>query len=376
MTSLRQTQCAFAIAVLTSAAAVCQTQPQPKYAIEFTPVADSAGSFSAFGAFPAINNQGEVAFTAVHDGTPGVFRFREGTEQFVTIASTKDSLSSFGADLSLNASGTVAFGATTASDSRAIFKGDEKSLTLIVDSTAAGFVGRVLGSPSINASGTVAFSAVIAQRGLPAGIFTGNGGPLTALAATAPGGFSSFQNVAINAAGKVVFEGNLVDGSRGIFTISGASFEKIVDSNTHPEIDTFNDPMINDPGTVADVAFVLPSDAPEAFTARNGSFTPRNNPADAPFLNTDHPSLNNRGAIAFAAIPLASVTDPTGIFLGLPGGESLIPVIRPGDLLFGSTVTRVDLGRFALNDRFKMAFAYTLADGRSGIAVASFNGER
>ena len=60
--------------------------------------------------------------------------------------------------------------------------------------------------------------------------------------------------------------------------VSGASFEKVVDSNTHPEIDILNDPVINDPGMVADVAFVLPLDAPEAFTARNGGFTPRNDP--------------------------------------------------------------------------------------------------
>jgi hypothetical protein len=61
--------------------------------------------FSAFGAFPAINNQGEIAFTAVHNGTPGVFRFGEGTEQYVTIASTKDALNLFGADVSMNAAG-------------------------------------------------------------------------------------------------------------------------------------------------------------------------------------------------------------------------------------------------------------------------------
>ena len=46
------------------------------------------------------------------------------------------------------------------------------------------------------------------------------------------------------------------------------------------------------------------------------------------------------------------------------------------DKLFGSTVDHVDLGRFALNDRFQMAFSYTLMDGRSGIAIASFNGEK
>jgi hypothetical protein len=28
-----------------------------------------------------------------------------------------------------------------------------------------------------------------------------------------------------------------------------------------------------------------------------------------------------------------------------------------------------------LNDRFQMAFSYILADGRSGVAIASFDGE-
>ena len=376
MRGLRQTQSVSAIAVLTCAAALCQPKPELKYAIEFTSVTDSNGEFNTFGTFPAINNHGEVAFTAIKSGAPGVFRSREGLEQLVTIASTKDALNSFGADVSISPSGMVAFGASTASNSRAIIKGDGKSLTSIVDSTAAGFIGRVLGSPSINASGTVAFSAVFAQRGQPAGVFTGDGGPLRAVAATSPFGFHSFQNAAINASGKVAFEANLVDGSKGLFVVSAASLEKIVDSNTHPEIDTLNDPVINNSGTVADVAFLLPSEAPEAFTARNGRFTPRNDPATAPFLNTDHPSLNNSGAIAFAAITLTSASDPTGIFLEVSGGESLIPLIRPGDQLFGSSVTHVGLGRFALNDRLQIAFSYTLADGRSGIAIASYNGER
>src|SRR4051794_20157696 len=236
MSSLRQTQSVFAIAVLTCAAALCQPKPEPKYAIEFTSVTDSTGEFNAFGAFPAINNHGEVAFTALKSGSPGVFRSREALQQSVTIASAKDNLNSFGADVSINSSGMVAFGASTASNSRVLMKGDGKSLTSIVDSTVSGFIGRFLGSPSINASGTVAFSAVFAQRGLPAGIFTGNGGPLTAVAATSPTGFSSFQNAAINASGKVAFEGNLVDGSKGIFVVSGGSLEKIVDTNAHPEI--------------------------------------------------------------------------------------------------------------------------------------------
>jgi hypothetical protein len=168
----------------------------------------------------------------------------------------------------------------------------------------------------------------------------------------------------------------LSDGSTAIFTLAGG-LEKLVDSNAHPEIDFFGDPVINESGTVADAAFVLPLDAPEIFTVKQGRLTPRNDPANSPFINSEHPSLNNSGAVAFAAIPLfPGGTDPSGIFLEVSGGESLIPVIRPGDKLFGSTVDHVDLGRFALNDRFQTAFSYALTDGRSGIAIASFHGER
>jgi hypothetical protein len=146
MRSLRLTQRAVAIAILTCATALCQPKHEPKYAIEFTSVVDSTADFNAFGGFPAINNHGEVAFTAARSGTSGIFRAREDMEG---LASTKDDLNGFGADVSISPAGAVAFGATTSSNSRALFKGDGKSRTLIVDSTPSGFVGRVLGSPSV-----------------------------------------------------------------------------------------------------------------------------------------------------------------------------------------------------------------------------------
>lgn len=378
--TLRQTQGALALAVLTCAAAFGQnpTKHEAKYQIEFTQLVDSTGDFNSFGAFPAINNRGDVAFTANHHGDPGVFRVREETAAVATIASnSRDSLSSFGADVAINPAGAVAFGATTSTGSRAIFKSDGNSrTTLIADSTAAGFFNQGVGSPSIDSAGTVAFSAAFAQRGLPGGIFTGNGSLLTTIAITSPGGFASFGNVAINSSGEVVFPATLSDTSKGVFALAGG-LQKIVDSNAHPEIDFLGDPVVNESGTVADVAFVLPLDAPEIFTIKGGRFTPRNNPANSPFINSEHPSLNNSGAVAFAAIPLfPGGTDPSDIFLEVSGGESLIPVIKPGDKLFGSTVDHVDLGRFALNDRLQMAFSYALTDGRSGIAIASFKGER
>jgi len=57
-------------------------------------------------------------------------------------------------------------------------------------------------------------------------------------------------------------------------------------------------------------------------------------------------------------------------------GNGKLVLTQHPETLFGYTVTQIDLGRFALNDRFQMAFSYTLTDGRSGIAIASFNGER
>ena len=341
-------------------------------AIEFSSVIDSTQGYSSFGTFPAMNNRGDVAFTAVQAiYGQGVFRAREEGEKLTVIA--RDGLQFFGDDVSMNASGVVAFSATTALGSRALFKSDGKVTTLIADSLANGLSRIGVGAPSINAGGSVAFFASLAGRGAGSKVFHGEGGALTAVATTSQGGFSSFQNAAINAAGTVVFVANLSDGSRGVFTVPGAA-GGLVTTTQRSDIDTFLDPVINESGTVGDIAFLLPFDATLLFTANARGFTARNDPANPAFTNADHPSINNRGAVAFNALPDGG--GPAGIFLEASGGQSLIPVIRPGDKLFGSIVVKVDLGRFALNDRFQMAFTYALADGRSGIAIASFEGER
>ncbi len=369
---------ALTLAVLTIAPAFSQEHPgsDKKYEIEFTNLADTTKGFASFGSFPAINNHGGVAFTAVrNDVGAGIFLIREPMGNATTIASVADGLTFFADSVAVNPAGVVAFAATTAANSLAIFKSDGTSRTLIADSVANGLLKIGLGAPSINAAGTVAFSSVLAQRGSPTAVFTGNGGPLRTVLSTGASGFTSFQNVAINDAGTVVFPASLSDGSIGVFTASNTIVD-IVDTNRHPEIESFGDPAINNAGTVADFASVLPLNAPEVFTANARGITPRNNPANPPFKNVEHPSLNNRNAVAFSAIlSFAGDTSPTGIFLEVSGGQSLIPVVRPGDKLFGSTVDHVDLGRFALNDRFQMVFSYTLTDGRSGVAIAAFDGE-
>ena len=375
----RHTTVVLALAIVTSIPAFSEDHSRSgkNYQFEFTNITDTTQGYSGFGTFPAINNHGEVAFIATrNNGDAVVLRTRDPGEKLTTIASPSDGLSAFGDDVALNASGVVVFDANTSTGSRAIFKGDGGSKTRIADSTANGLSKFGFGSPSINASGVVAFLAALPQPGLPGSIFTGNGGPLRTVASTSATGFTGFQNAAINASGTVVFAASRADGSHGVFTASNLLVD-VVDTNHHSEITGFGDPVINDAGTVADVAFVLPLGAPEIFTANARAFTPRNDPANPAFASTEHPSVNNQNAVAFSAISVAfGAVSPTGIFLEVSGGKSLITVLTPGDKLFGSTVDHVDLGRFALNDRFQMAFSYTLTDGRSGIAIAAFDGER
>jgi hypothetical protein len=232
-----------------------------------------------------------------------------------------------------------------------------------------------MGATALNDSGTVAFMGARAEPGLPRSIFAGNGGPLTTLVSTSSTGFVGLGNVAINDAGRIAFTGFQADGTIGTFVGTSAPVG-VVTTKTRPELDGgFFDPVINNGGTIAVIASRAAGGL-EVFTGNAQGVTLRNDPDHPFFTNAEHPSVNNHGAVAFFGFSVFDSTAPTGIFMEASGGQSLIPVIRPGDTLFGSTVTAVDLGRFALNDRFELAFQYSLADGRSGIAIASFHGEK
>ncbi|MDD1621870.1 MAG: hypothetical protein LUQ11_10360 [Methylococcaceae bacterium] len=355
-------------------ASLASAESAGKHDFEFINLADSTQGFSNFEPFPAINDKSAVVFVATRSDTgQGVFRTRNG--KVTAIASNLDGLDLFGNTPAINARGVVAFLSRTSSGSTAIFTDDGRSRKLIADSKINGLIGRVMRSPSINDSGTVAFSAVLSKDSRPAGanIFTGQGGELTTVLSSSGSDFVSFLNVAINDAGKIVFSGVRSDGSLGVFTARGAP-KTIVDTNRHPEFIGFGDPVINNGGTIADVAIL--DNGVQIISGKAGAIIPRNDPSGPAFANAEHPSINNHGAVAFYAFPNFDPNEPTGIFLEVSGGNALIPVIRPGDALFGSTVSAVDLGRFALNDRFEAVFQYSLTDGRTGIAIAAFHGKK
>jgi hypothetical protein len=76
------------------------------------------------------------------------------------------------------------------------------------------------------------------------------------------------------------------------------------------------------------------------------------------------PDINDAGLVAFRATLDAG---GAGIFTGPDAVNDR--VIGTGDALFGSTVTDVFFAR-GLNEDGSLAFAYTLANGRQGVALA------
>lgn len=363
----------------TVSAAHAFAQGLPHTAFRFANVADNTKDFSQFSGFPAINNRGAVAFQALGaEFTDGIFRWQDG--KVSPVATGADSLILFGLDPAINDVGVIAYEANLDSQTRAIFTNDGVATKTIVNSTEQGLFGRFFGSPSINIWGTVVFFA--ARNGLASeAVFAGNGGPLSVIADTQNSNFADFQNVAINALGKIVFVADTNDGNEGLFVMStrrGRDGElevvpngavDIVDT-TNPDFVGFGDPAINAFGIVADEAFRADRNI-EVLSGDRRKVTARTDVTKDVFLEIEHPSINDEGAVAFFAI---REDGSNVILLEATGGDKPIPVIQTGDQLFGSQVTTLDLGRFALNDRFQMAFQYTLQDGRTGVAVASLTG--
>ena len=346
---------------------------------QFDKVADSTEEFTSFATFPSINSHGTVVFEAMGSAFgDGVFKWHDG--ELTPIATTKaQGLTLFGIDPVINDAGVVAYEANIDNLTRGIFTTDGTRTRTVVNTTAEGLIFRFLGSPSLNEAGDVAFSGV--RDGLASqAIFVGNGGPLTIVADTLASSFTGFQNAAINDFGKVVFVADSTDGSTGLFVVDTKRNEDgkttnanavgkpvdIIDTN-NPDFVGFGDPVINRFGTVADDAF-RSNNTLEILSGNRHRVTARTDIDNSPFAEFEDPSINSFDAVAFSVVNNDSTQ---AIFLNASRGAELIPVIQSGDTLFGSTVTSLELGRFALNDRFQLVFQYTLQNGRTGVAIAT-----
>jgi len=310
----------------------------------FTQIGDipSRGTISP----PSINDAGTVAFTINPGGAVGSGVFAGNGGPLITIVTGSLSGSSpagFTGVVSINNSGTVAFAA--AAGAQGIYTGNGGPLTTI----HSGYSG---GDPSINNAGTVAFFG-------PGSVLTSNGGVPTTIA-TVGGPFESFIGgaPAINNVGTVAFLASL-RGSAGVFTGNGGPLTTI--SNGIGSINIF--PSINDTGDVAFAAKFL-SGVSGVFVGSGGLLTTIADTHDS-FSDFGTPSINNHGNVAFSGSLTAG---GEGIFTGPDPVNN--QVIATGDSLFGSTVTGLLFGPEGYNDAGQVAFLATLADGRIVIARA------
>jgi hypothetical protein len=370
------------IAALLLASSSTQVFAQTKKEFRFVNVADTTQGLHAFSEFAAINDLGSVVFEAIdNDGKQGVFKWRAGA--ITTIVSESNSTQKDFADAVINATDVVAYAANPSKtgNNRAIFTSDGVQTKTIVDAKAQGIIGRFLGSPSINDSGRVAFFAF--RTNSSQAVVTGDGGALTLVADASNSPFIGFGNPAINNSGRVTFVATGNDDSVGVFIAkpvndqnsrsSSATFIPVTDPQSpifNDPFVSFGDPVINDAGVVANSASPSSGNL-ENFTGNGKGVTPRTDVNSPFFTSSEHPSLNNRGTIAFIATELGG---GEGIFVETTGGASPVAILEAGDPLFGSTVTLLKVGRFALNNHQQLAFRYDLQDGRSGVAIVFLHG--
>jgi hypothetical protein len=277
---------------------------------------------------------------------------------FVKIADSADGLSDFGAAPALNNNGTVAFLASLpATDQRCLYTGDGGGLATIY-CTPSIAVEQLSDFPSINDDGTVAFlwsPAPYEQQ-----IVTGNGGPLTTLYQNNHYGFYAFDPPALNSAGVVAFH---------VVTLIESRPEEVVSGDGGPPTvidhgDVFDSthfgafPALNNAGLVAyTVQEIYPSQSERAINLGDGqTVTTLYSDQDGVFATFGEPALNDDGVVVFFATLAGG---GSGIF----GGDGGPVVVVAQD---GSVFSSFDTAP-AINEYGSVVFAATLADGRGGI---------
>lgn len=315
----------------------------------------------------AINTLGEVAFYAEILGATGGFGngdglLRRGSGAVTQIARTAQPMPGGGSIdgvswPTLNDAGQVAFYATITgapASAAGIFLGDGGPITKIArtgDGPVPGWIIRSfdpVGGLPINNSGWVAFRAQIDGTGPFDTVFRGNGTSTVLIAFAGqpvPGSTGTLRsmdrNVAINNQGQVAFIAGITDGSvvSGIFRGDGTTLTTI---------------------------------------AREGDLVPGTAAGFFSDFRNDPFAINDRGELAFIANFQLGCCFQDGLFFYSDGG-GLKRVVTAGEVLAGSTVTdfafvgtssgEVRAKSTGLDDDGRVAFRFSLADGRRGIAA-------
>jgi hypothetical protein len=212
--------------------------------------------------------------------------------------------------------------------------------------------------------------AFIKLQSFGRGVFVGSGGPVTTIAPSGAIGV----HVAISN-GTIVFPANCGhdDSQNCIRAGSSEALTTIVEPGDLAPAGTFRTtfrPTIDDDiVTFAGIddaglgIFTIDAAGTTTTIVRVGDAAP------AGTFQSIESHANSGTAVAFLGV-YADGLD-RGLFLG--SGGAPMPVIQTGDSLFGSTVVGLGWTRFGFDvaETGNLAFTYSLADGRSGVVLAS-----
>ncbi len=277
-------------------------------------VAGAPDFFTGVPNWPGINNAGDVAFRAYKFGeNHGAFLYSGGA---VTTLDADPAFNATGSIVDLNSAGEALYTASSAT-TRAIYLHNGTSRTTIADDSGV-FSG--FGGSGLDDSGQVAF--VAEQDDGTWGVYLYSGGTVSTLAETGAGGAYASLGVhlGMNSVGTVAFYGEKSGAGYGIYDGSGQA--------------------LITPGVFGYISSV---------------------------------SLNDSNEVAFTALHSGEY----GMYAGSdPAADK---IVRIGDSLFGSTLTGIDVhqrgfAKGGLNNLGQIAFAYELANGESGIAIATPTG--
>lgn len=311
----------------------------------FALIADisEGSSFDLISGPSTLNNAGAAAFPAfktLPSGERLASIIASDGKSTTTIFSTTDPNPLLGTPW-INNAGRVAFRASV-NGTEGIFVGSGQGLTTIATGQFDNFL-------SMNNHGQVAFATGHFEEASHE-IFVGSGGPLTRIGAG--------RYPVINDRGTVVFLSN-----DQIYTGNGGAVTPITGPATSLNIGQAYSADINDADVVA-----VSSVGSGVFKVANGQVTTVADPS-GPYNDFGAVSINNRGEVAFEA---GGSSVPRGIYTGSdPVADKVIAL---GDSLFGSTVQQFTFWIGELNDRGQVVFNVVLANGTSGVVVATPKG--
>ncbi|MDQ6861750.1 MAG: DUF3466 family protein, partial [Verrucomicrobiota bacterium] len=342
-------------------------------AASFTNLMDSTGgAHTGFGPWPSINNNGDVAFYAEGGTSPtGAYkRSSIGTVVFVADANN-------GAP-SINDLGELTSRRLTSGVTEEIYKGTGPLPAVVAQAQSSGPTGsfRLFSGYPYLADSTgieVFYAEMNPLNPRRRGIYSSPGSGTASLVVDNTSVLSYFgDNPSVNNAGSVAFIGTLTTTESGLFVgkVGGNNAAtKLITDQTSNLLKFESSPSINNRRQIAFEAYRKDTGMPVIYEI-NEDGTRAHKLADAAesyFSDFRAPMMNDVGTVAF----IGYVKNGTrGIFIG--GAALADKVIAEGDPLFGSTVTSVSFFH-GLNDRNQIAFYYSLADGRSGIARADLN---